>query len=176
MREETLAKFVDKRITIAGAFEKLALVFRSERNIHTALFQDAVAYVEDKEYDLGHVWVQRAEEFRPHKLVPGDRIRFECRVQEYRKRLDVPNERGFTWEIKHSLIYPRKIEVIYRNEPEGALQVTLPEQHSRRPESPQRLEPNQLSVNPVELVREVRRIAALAGGVEPLRQLLEILG
>lgn len=175
MRSETLAQFVDQRITIVGAFDKLTQVFRSQRNIHTALLQDVFAYVEDKEFDVGHVWIQHAEELRPLRLHPGDRIRCECRVKEYRKHLDLPNEQGFTSETKYSLIYPRGIEVINRVEAEPITKPSLPEQTAQRLEVPQRSEPPQFCISPVELVREVRRVATLSGGVERLRELLDVL-
>jgi hypothetical protein len=166
MRSEILSQFVDQRIEICGAFDRLTQIFRSERNIYTALLQDVYAYVDDKEFDVGHVWIQHAEHLKPLKLHPGDRIRCECRVKEYKKYLDFANEQGFRSEIKYSLIYPRDIEVHRVGEAEPAPPPPL---------APRCPEPPEIAFGPVELVMEVRRVAKLAGGIEPLRQLLDVL-
>jgi hypothetical protein len=91
-RRDHLADYVDQRITVTGLFDKFGLQVAGVRQWRTALLQDLYAEVEGKQIDIGHIWVQNAEAMKNLGLAYGDRLRCNCRVGAYKKRLNTPNK------------------------------------------------------------------------------------
>jgi hypothetical protein len=162
-----LADYQDQRIEITGIFDKFSLLSLEYRDVKTALLQDVYAVLDGKEIDIGHIWLQGAEPLKNLDLVFGDRVKCSCRVKQYKKRLDVPNEVGLMQEIKYSLCFPTDVSVISRVDRPKKIDLirALPNEESDQ-EKP---------ISPTQLILEVNRVAKLAGGMDQLQQLLEAL-
>jgi hypothetical protein len=113
-RRDHLADYVDQRITVTGLFDKFSLQVAGVRQWRTALLQDVYAEVEGKQIDIGHIWVQNAEAMKNLGLAYGDRLRCNCRVGVYKKRLNTPNKDGLMVVERYNLSWPTEIEVISR--------------------------------------------------------------
>jgi hypothetical protein len=171
-KRDALADYLDRRITITGTFEKFDLQTSGVKQRKTALLQGAYAEVEGKQIDLGRVWVQHAEMPKGHGLAYGDRIKCNCRVTKYRKRLSTPNEDGLMLVTKYSLSWPNEVEVIGRAPRPAAAPAAA------QPAGPSRDEPaggRGPASDPVGLILDVKRLADQAGGLEALRRLLDVL-
>ena len=119
-RRDMLAQFVDERVTIEGAFDRMSQAYSKQSRelpIWTALLQDVFLHSEGKEIDLGHAWIQHAGDIKATSPNHGERIRCCCRVTSYRKTLDIPNPDGFRMEIKYGLSFPKDIVILGRAVP-----------------------------------------------------------
>jgi hypothetical protein len=177
-RHDILAEYEDERIKITGVFDRFSVITQQYREIKTALLQDVYAHVDGKDLDIGHVWVQNANPLKSFSLAFGDRIRCNCRVKTYKKRLMVPNKQGLMVENKVSLTWPTEIEVISR------LQSPQREDNEqpRGIDAPSKagvplLLPTEVndSISPAKMILEVRRLAKMAGGMDSLQLLVEAL-
>jgi hypothetical protein len=168
-----LANYLDQRITITGMFDKYTFNYTGIRQWRVALLQDVYAEVEGKQIDLGHIWVQHAESLKGHDLGYGDRIKCNCRVSDYKKRLRTPNEVGLMVVTKYNLSWPTEIEVISRATRPEAVAGPSPVQPLNSPGPG--CDPQRSTTDPVSLVLEVKRLAEKACGWESLHQLVEAL-
>lgn len=168
----------DERIKITGVFDKFSFIMQQFREIRTALLQDVYAHVDGKDLDIGHVWLQNADQLKALNLAFGDRIRCNCRVKTYKKRLMVPNKQGLMVENKLSLAWPMEVEVISRLQSpqteanEHPKVLVAPSKPSVPPLPPTEVAD---SISPAKMIVEVRRLAKMAGGMESLQQLIEAL-
>jgi hypothetical protein len=166
-RRDVLADYRDQRLTITGMYDKCDLQVTATRQWRVALLQDVYAEIEGKQIDLGHIWVQHAEPLRSLDLKYGDRIRCNCRVTAYKKRLRVPNADGVMVVEQFSLSFPTEIEVLSRGTSKGPPEVSVTAD-----------EPEVKAVNvnsPVNLILELKQLAERAGGWNALRQLVDVL-
>lgn len=173
-----LAAYVDKRVSVEGVFERLAEA-RGGR-FKVALVQDAVVSVTDVEIDLGHVWVQHADNFVT--IEQFERVTFLARVGE-RKRLD---GNGDTEKV-YNLMFPTQIRSkvcpalripgfpTRLAEPE-LLQVAV-QSEPPEPKSASSM-PDQkdgFGGDPVQLLLDVSALAVRAGGWAKLETLINAL-
>lgn len=152
-RRQSLTPYLDQRIEITGMFEKYNFIVHNMRQFRTALLQDVYAHVDGMNLDIGHIWLQHADPLKPFNLTFGDRIRCDCRVTEYTKRLQVPNKDGALTVTSVSLSWPNNVEVI------GRLQRNVDDH-----------EPGA-----VTLIGEVRGLADKVGGWGQLSKLIDVL-
>lgn len=171
-KRDALADYLDDRITVTGMLDKFDLQIVGIKQWKTALLQDVYAEVEGKQIDLGHVWVQHAETLKSHGLAYGDRIKCNCRVTKYQKRLRTPNEDGLMVVTKYNLTWPNEVEVISRAPRPAVAPVAAPPAEAPRDEPAEAPGPES---NPVGLILDVKRLADRAGGWEALRQLIDVL-
>jgi hypothetical protein len=177
--DSALADYVDQRIVITGIFDKFGYNSVGIREWKVALLQDVYAEGEGKQIDIGHAWVQHAEELKKLDLGPGDRVKCNCRVKPYQKRLRVPNKDGLMIETRYSLCFPTDVEVLGRAAiPCRANPVVLPPLPEVAPEpallpAPQPVPPR--SRNPASLVLTIKGLAAEAGGWDNLLELVTAL-
>lgn len=166
-KRDVLADYRDERLTITGMYDKSDLQMTATRQWRVALLQDVYAEVEGKQIDLGHIWVQHAEPLRSLELKYGDRIKCNCRVTAYKKKLRVPNADGVMVVEQFSLSFPTEIEVLGRGTskvpPEATVAVDEPEVKAVGANSP------------VSLILELKQLADRAGGWNVLRQLVDVL-
>lgn len=180
-KHDLLSDYQDKRIQITGVFDRFSFVSKDYREIKTALLQDVYAHIDGKDVDIGHVWLQNADPLKPLGLTFGDRIRCNCRVKTYKKRLPVPNRDGLMVENKISLCWPTEVEVVSRLQPvadESDHQPPPQPAVQQRPVQPLSQPPTHDGdgpTTPAKLIFEVRRLARLAGGLDPLRELVDAL-
>jgi hypothetical protein len=99
-QRSSLASCVDKRVSVEGVFERLAEARGGKFRV--ALVQDAVVSVTEEQIDLGHVWVQHADNFVT--IEQFERVTFLARVGE-RKRA---NTNGDTEKV-YNLMFPTQI-------------------------------------------------------------------
>ena len=161
-----LAEHVDHRLTVTGMFERCSINLGGIRQWQTALLQDVFVTIEGKDHDFGHAWVQHAEAIKNLDLTYGDRIRCNCRIKPYKKRLPVPNKDGLMLEQRYSLSWPTDIEVINRVVCQGEPVV----------QSPVVPLPNEQPTTPsIRILRELKELASRAGGWDALKEIIEVL-
>lgn len=180
-KHELLTDYQDKRISITGVFDTFSFVSKDYREIKTAVLQDVYAHIDGKDVDIGHVWLQNTDPLKSLGLTFGDRIRCNCRVKTYKKRLTVPNRDGLMVENRISLCWPSEVEVVSRlhptpehgshTRPEPPVQPPVPV----HPPIPQVNSEAEGPTSPARLIFEVRRLARLAGGLNSLQELVEAL-
>lgn len=171
----SLAPLVDKRVSVEGVFERLAEARGGKFKV--ALVQDAVVSVPDEEIDLGHVWVQHADNFVT--IEQFERVTFLARVGE-RKRA---NSNGDTEKV-YNLICPTQI----RPKSLPALRIPrIPTTATKPQEIPQGeppvptpalLVPDQKGAfggDPVQLLLDVSALAGRVGGWAKLEALIHAL-
>lgn len=191
-KRDALADYRDERVTITGMFDKFSLQMNSTRQWRVALLQDVYAEVEGKQIDLGHVWVQHAEPLRSLDLNYGDRVKCNCRVTPYKKRLSVPNSEGMIVVENFSLSYPTQIEVVCRvlasDQPATAVPGTVvatttvpatadPVTVVTATDVPaEQFKKGSVETNvSVSVILDLRQLAGKAGGWQVLRQLIDVL-
>lgn len=172
----SLAPYVDKRVSAKGVFERLTETRGSK--VKVALLQDTVVIVNGEEIDLGHLWVQHADNFVNMKSF--ERVTFLARVG-VRKRI---NGYGGT-ELIYNLMYPTNIK------PKGVppalrLPQSVPEPFAQSEPLPQPFpEPDSEPVaereqyggcDTVQLLMDVSALAGRAGGWKKLEALVTLLG
>lgn len=177
-RYDILAEHQDERVKITGVFERFGFITQHYREIKTALLQDVYAHIDGKDLDIGHAWLQNADQLKSLGLNFGDRIQCNCRVKTYKKRLLVPNRQGLMVENKLSLCWPTEVELISRLQPP-------PLQNDLSPVKPTEqiiLPPPQLpsqeakeQMTPAKVIAEVRRVAKLSGGWDALQELVQAI-
>lgn len=193
-RTDVLGKVLDERIEVQAVFDRLATVYKGTHQIVTALIQDAYVIADEELLDIGHVWLQFAHNLSRYSLKPGDRLKCTCRVRHYKKHHDGHHPSGHSYEWRYSLCYPESVEVYDRlpvsplitREPEpppdpdseeeldelpaAANKPDRPLGSKNKPEPPE----EEVSLTPVQVLLEVKRVVKLAGGVDELRQLLDL--
>lgn len=161
-KHELLADYLDERITITGMFEKYSLFLKGHVQYPLAFLQDVYAEVEGKQLDLGHVWVQHAGPLKGFNLRHGDRIKCECRVSKYTKRLKSRNEEGRLEVVLFNLAWPTNIEIVARakaSEPVPPLSVAAPSNP---------VGSSQAGATTPGFVLDLKRLAEQAGGWDAL--------
>lgn len=173
-----LASYVDKRVSVEGVFERIAEVHEGKKRV--ALVQDTVVSVDGEEIDLGHVWVQHADNFLT--IEQFERVTFLARVGE-RKRL---NGNGDTEKV-YNLMFPTEI----RSKSGPVLRIPRPPTkppaseliqdvgqitESQKPKSLPPVPSNQASCDdPVRLLLDVSALAVRVGGWAKLEALITAL-
>jgi hypothetical protein len=187
-RRELLADYVDKRITIAGMYDKLDSFDTGVRRWKTALLQDVFAEVEGKEIDLGHLWVQHAEPLRDANLKYGDRVKMNCRVGKYQKRLRTPDGKtGLMMVTAYNVSWPTEVEILCRvnkeeQVPSKSFTPVLTENGTLEKTDIKFVPPKPSSDDvvselptAVSLILEVKKLAERAGGWDALQQIIDAL-
>jgi hypothetical protein len=162
-----LADHVEDRVTVTGMFDKFSLYVSGLRQWRTALLQDVFVLIEGKDIDLGHMWVQHADPLKKPDLVYGDRVRCNCRVTAYKKRLRVPNKDGLMVIESYSLAWPTDIEIINR--------ALRPDDPVVPPAAAQPTTDRPPATSQMSLLRELKDFATRAGGWDDLQQMIDLL-
>jgi hypothetical protein len=145
--------------------------------VSVALVQDAVVTVNGEQIDLGHVWVQNAENFI--NIEPFERVTFLARVG-VRKRFNDQGEREnvfnlmFPTEIRPKVSPALRIPNVIPRQPEPetnqvAQIICDPESARATPE------PANRSSDPVQLLLDVSALAERAGGWKNLEAIVSML-
>lgn len=174
-RRIPLASHVDKRVAVEGVFERLTET--RGRKVSVALVQDVIVTVNGEQIDLGHVWVQNAENFI--NIEPFERVTFLARVG-IRKRV---SGNGDVEKI-YNLMYPTEIRS------KAPLALRIPNVVPRQPEpetnhvaqiicdpepAPPTPEPATRTSDPVQLLLDVSALAERAGGWKNLEAIVKLL-
>lgn len=161
---ESLKEYLDKRVTVSGAFDKL--VMRPSKSGHVALLQDVEAMAEDGQtIDIGHAWVQDAGTLVGCDLEKNDRVTCSCRVHSYEK--DGQTKFGFRSPTEVQ-IQPRPVA-----QPKSA-RLADSRNTGRLPSVPVPASGRQ-SCSLAATSRDVTALAKRVGGFGPLKELVEEL-
>lgn len=101
-----LAPFLERVVQAAGYFEKVNWINRGSGRICTALVQDVKVTIDGYNIDLGHVWVQHADEIDALGARHGEKIICDARIGRYKKLNDVTK----VPETDYNLSYPRNVK------------------------------------------------------------------
>lgn len=176
-RDDILFQNIDKRITITGRIDKHTEKEIKGMRLQTTLLQDVYWEADGTQTDLGHLWVQ--DSWQLWKYHRPQQIRCEVRVKQYKAYNDISR----TYDLRCTVAYPEHIELLgpVIGEPEETAEQYIPDDVlDAAPEEVAQPMPaaalDTPEVSPIVLIREVRRVAAMAGGMDELKQLLEALG
>jgi hypothetical protein len=177
-RREVLAAYLDQRVVITGVFERLTLNKNPHKPFKVALLQDVEVELSKAKYDLGHVWIQHAENLEGFKN--GDRIRCSCRVGKYHRTVPNADGNGVSTRTDYSLSYPNEVRLLgkpvaLRTGPEqnGASSVPAPPPPPAAAPVPEE-EPVK-TTDPVQLILTVKELAQKVGGWERIVELKEFI-
>lgn len=162
-----LSQFIDQRVVIQGVIDKKTDRFLNQREVRIVLLQDVFLLYEGKDIDLGHAWVQEANEL--DRYPNGQRIQCSCRVKQYKKYTDGLNTGGSKYIWRYSLAYPTNIVAC------GGID-EMPQDDEGDFPSENELESESTTTNgALALIKEVKQLAKQAGGLDQLKALIDIL-
>jgi hypothetical protein len=167
---EPLEHYIDKRVTLSAAFDRLSPAPNKPRKV--ALVQDATVTTPDGQVvDIGHTWLQDAATLEGYDLEEGDRITCSVRVQTYEKEGQRRFGFWFPTEVKKmsrpvAFRIPSLTEPEVHDNPSTDIAVDVPQSHPVMPTEP---------LSPVAAIREAKALAAKLGGMDRLRELIQEL-
>jgi hypothetical protein len=178
-RREVLATYLDQRVVISGVFERLTVNKNPHKPFKVALLQDVEVELSKAKYDLGHVWIQHAENLEGFKN--GDRIRCSCRVGKYHRAVPNADGNGVTNRTDYSLSYPNEVRLLGKPvalrtapEPNGTSSGPAPAP-AAPPPAPAPEEESVKTADPVQLILTVKELAQKVGGWERIVELKEFI-
>jgi hypothetical protein len=181
-RREVLATYLDQRVVITGVFERLTINKNPHKPFKVALLQDVEVELSRAKHDLGHVWIQHAENLDGFKN--GDRIRCSCRVGKYHRTVANPDGNGVTTRTDYSLSYPNEVRLLGKP---VALRIATDENGSPAGPGPATAaaaaeapvvvpeEEPVKTTDPVQLILTVKELAQKVGGWERIVELKEYI-
>jgi len=105
---ETLEKYYKKRIRVRATVDRFGMRSSYKGPNKTTILLKDITKTDTKEYLTDHIWFTTGKRFDKCKLISGDIIEFDARIDMYSKGY------GEYSEIDYKLAYPTKIEVIQR--------------------------------------------------------------
>lgn len=106
-----LAEYCDRRVTIAGMCDKITTTTRQGQECCVVLLQD-VAVISPVQMDLGHVWIQYAQNIRDMGFTHGSRMQCSCRVRPYKVDTCEDNQGIVRRVTRYGLGWPQDIRVV----------------------------------------------------------------
>jgi hypothetical protein len=171
---EELAPYLDRRIGLTGVYDKATDFPIKGVRTRTVLLQDCEAQVSGQVIDVGHLWVQYAENFDAIDLRHGQRVRLEARVISYRKsRMGVGEDCSY-YNTCYGLAYPTAIQVVGLPRPMPAKRVVNLAEPPPAPEAPG-VAPASTGLKGTELAVRLKGLVHEAGGAERVAKALDWL-
>jgi hypothetical protein len=167
-RDRNLEPYLDRVIGMTAVFQRTDVIAKyvqkGHRLVRTALVVNAVGECDGNTIDIGHVWVQEADEIyraaRAESLHSGDRFRSKVRVGQYWDRSEGRH--------RFNVGYPDQVEVIQRRE------IVVANESEEKCEPEEGLEPNAQGVT-VKTILAIKGLAQQVGGWEALVELIQAL-